>query len=391
MREMTWEQACSRRLREHALVEPSSGIEEVVGRLCGVHAQVMPAAEVALGMRVDGASRADVRGALWERRTLVKTFGPRGTVHLFPTDELPLWMSALDAAPKPSRSLPAELRLSETQREDVFEAIQISLTGAQLSVDELDKEIGERAGPWATELVMPAFQGMWPRWRILMEEAAHRGALCFGPNRGRNVTYTRPEDYQPVDGAEAFGEVALRYLRAYGPATPAEFARWFGTTPAGASELFASLGDRLEQVDMDGHKSWLPAEAEETEEDEEPEDTELSTVDGSNGGGVRLLPYFDPYSVGCYPRELLFPGRAFERALSRGQAGNVPVMLIDGVVAGIWHQRLTGSTVTVTVEPFGKLSPELRSDLAEQVLRLGEFLEAEPSIALGTVTAGKHA
>jgi len=383
MREMTWEQACSRRLREHALVEPSSGIEEVAGRLCGVHAQVMPAAEVALGIRVGGATRADVRVALWERRTLVKTFGPRGTVHLLPTDELPLWMSALDAAPKPNRSLPPELRLSEAQQEDVFEAIQISLTGAQLSVDELDKEIGERAGPWATELVMPAFQGMWPRWRILMGEAAHRGALCFGPNRGRNVTYTRPEDYQPIDGAEAFAEVALRYLRAYGPATPAEFARWFGTTPAGASDLFASLGDRLEKVEMGGHKSWMPTE--------ETEEAEPSTADGANGGGVRLLPYFDPYPVGCHPRELLFPGRAFERALSRGQAGNVPVMLIDGVVAGIWHQRLAGSKVTLTVEPFGKLSPTHRAELEEQAERLGEILEAEPSVAIGTVTAGKHA
>jgi len=381
MLEMTWEQACSRRLRQHALVEPASAVEEVAGRLCGVHAQVMPAAEVALGMRVSGATRLDVRAALWERRTLVKTFGPRGTVHLFPTDELPLWMSALDAAPKPTRSLPQELRLSEAQREEVFEAVEIALTGTQLTVEELDKEIGERAGPWATELVMPAFQGMWPRWRILMAEAATRGALCFGPNRGRNVTYTRPEDYRPVDGDEALAEVAVRYLRAYGPSTPAEFARWFGSTPKGASELFASLGDRLVEVKMDGIKAWLPAE-----------EADSSTVeDEAEADSVRLLPYFDPYTVGGYPRELLFPGRAFERALSRGQAGNVPVMLIEGVVAGIWHQRLASSKVRVTVEPFGKLSPAHRSELAEQVLRLSEILEAEPYIEIGTVTAGKHA
>jgi hypothetical protein len=299
-------------------------------------------------------------------------------VHLFPADELALWMSALDAAPQPNRSLPPELRLSDVQREEIFEAIETSLTGTELSVEELDKEIGERAGPWATELVMPAFQGMWPRWRILMAEAAHRGALCFGPNRGRNVTYTRPEDYQAVDGA--FEEVALRYLSSYGPATPAEFARWFGTTPKGASDLFASLGDRLVQVEMKGTKSWLPAE-----------EADPSTVDDDVVRGVRLLPYFDPYPVGCYPRELLFPGRAFERALSRGQAGNVPVVLIDGVVAGIWHQRLAGSKVTLTVESFGKFTAAQRAELDEQADRLGEILEAKPSVTMGTVTAGKHA
>ena len=53
--------------------------------------------------------------------------------------------------------------------------------------------------------------------------------------------------------------------------------------------------------------------------------------------GVRrsgLLPYFDAYAVGCHPRERLFPGAAAERALARGQAGNRPVLLVDGVVAG---------------------------------------------------------
>ena len=36
-----------------------------------------------------GATCADVRRALWEDRTLVKTFGPRGTVHLLRAADLP--------------------------------------------------------------------------------------------------------------------------------------------------------------------------------------------------------------------------------------------------------------------------------------------------------------
>ena len=41
---------------------------------------VLSAAELSIGRRVAGATRADVQRALWEDRTLVKTFGPRGTV-----------------------------------------------------------------------------------------------------------------------------------------------------------------------------------------------------------------------------------------------------------------------------------------------------------------------
>ena len=56
--------------------------------MAGVHAQVLSAAEISAAMRVDGATRDDVRRALWDDRTLVKTFGPRGTVHLLPAADL---------------------------------------------------------------------------------------------------------------------------------------------------------------------------------------------------------------------------------------------------------------------------------------------------------------
>uniref|UniRef100_UPI00403FFA72 DNA glycosylase AlkZ-like family protein n=1 Tax=Streptomyces sp. DG1A-41 TaxID=3125779 RepID=UPI00403FFA72 len=66
--------------------------------------------------------------------------------------------------------------------------------------------------------------------------------------------------------------------------------------------------------------------------------------------GVRLLPYFDAYIIAAQPRERLFPRAAFERALAGGQAGNYPVLLVDGVVAGVWHQRRQGRRTTVTVQ-----------------------------------------
>ena len=37
---------------------------------------------------IAGATRADIQRALWEDRTLVKTFGPRGAVHLLSSEGL---------------------------------------------------------------------------------------------------------------------------------------------------------------------------------------------------------------------------------------------------------------------------------------------------------------
>jgi hypothetical protein len=59
----------------------------------------MAAAELSIAARVDGAVRADVQAELWERRRLVKNWTLRGTIHLHPADELPLWMAARRVEP----------------------------------------------------------------------------------------------------------------------------------------------------------------------------------------------------------------------------------------------------------------------------------------------------
>ena len=107
-------------------------------------------------------------------------------------------------------------------------------------------------------------------------------------------------------------------------------------------------------------------------------------------GGLRLLPYFDCYAVGCHPRELVFPGVASSRALTNGQAGTVAVVLIDGVVSGVWHHKAAGRRVTITVEPFAPLSRRHRGDLETQVERVGRVLGKEPVPTIGTVSTGQH-
>jgi hypothetical protein len=67
---------------------------EVVRAVCGIHAQMMPAAELSAGVRLAEGTRQDVRLALWQERRLVKTYGLRGTVHRFASDDWPLWAAA---------------------------------------------------------------------------------------------------------------------------------------------------------------------------------------------------------------------------------------------------------------------------------------------------------
>jgi hypothetical protein len=67
------------------------------------------------------------------------------------------------------------------------------------------------------------------------------------------------------------------------------------------------------------------------------------------------------------------------------------VLLVDGVVAGVWHQRRRGGRTTVAVEPWEGLTAQRERELAEQVERVGEILEARAELVVGRVTAGPHA
>jgi hypothetical protein len=381
---LSWSGVTSRRMARHALTEPASdlGPADVAGVLCGAHAQVLSAAELSIGRRIAGATRADIQRALWEDRTLVKTFGPRGTVHLLPAADLPMWTGALSALPSSVPAHPEPVRFSADQAEEVVAAIGDALADTELTIDQLTEAIVDRTGPWAGEQTMEAFGGRWPRWRQLTSTAAHRGMLCFGPDRGRKVTYTNPHrwlpSFRPHDGQAALRTLVMRYLYAYGPATPQHFARWLSIAPRRAVELFDELADELEYVELDGAPGW--------------------TLAGDTGTppqphrGTRLLGYFDAFVVAGQPRERLYPGAAATRGLTpAGQAGNYPVLLVDGVVGGVWHQRRSGRRLAITVEPLGELTATQRRQLDDEVELVGAVMEAEPTLTVGPVTVGPHA
>ena len=381
---LTWSAVTARRMARHALSEPASdlGPADIAGVMCGAHAQVMSAAEFSIGRRVAGATRSEVQRALWDDRTLVKTLGPRGTVHLLSTVDLPMWTGALSTLPMSTPRRPDPVRFTPEQADDVIAAIGDALMEEALTVDELTEAIAERTGRWAVERTMDAFQDKWPRWRQLTGVAAHRGVLCFGPNRDRHVTYTNPHrwlpGFQPAEGDAALRTLLARYLYAYGPATPRHFAQWLNVRPRDAADLFDEAAADLEQVELDGAPGWVVAG-----------DGEMPAEPHR---GIRLLPYFDAFVVAGQPRRLLYPGAAARRALSpSGQAGNYPVLLVDGVVGGVWHQRRSGGRLAVTVEPLHDLTAAQRRQLDEEVELLGAVMEAEPALTISTVTVGPHA
>jgi uncharacterized protein YcaQ len=379
MRSWSWDEVCRWRLARHYLSAPAPAarLVDMVRAVGGVQAQILSAAELAIGARVAGVTQQDVRAAIWERRALVKTYGPRGTLHLLPADELPLWMAAMQArAALGDTPWHEAAGLDPAQAAALLAAIDDALDGRSLPRAELAAEVARRAGAWAEQPLNSA-------WGELLAPAAFAGRLCFGPNQGSHVTFVRADQWiggwREVDPAAALREVCRRYLAAYGPATPAEFGHWFALKPDAARGVLESLGAAVEEVSFAGRRAWMLAA-----------DVNAPAPPAPETGVVRLLPQYDCYVLGCGPRERVVPPAVRARAATHGRgkfegATGLPVLLIDGVVAGLWERRPQGKRLTVRVEPLVPLTRTQEAQVGAEAARLAAFLDTPVDLALGAL------
>jgi len=146
--ELSWESVLAWRVARQGLAERAAADDwaAVVGRVCGLHAQVQASAELTLWARVDGLDAGTVAQALWIDRTLVRTWAMRGTLHLLPADELALWVGAQGVI-RPRYEMASWRKafgMSSAEAVAVLDAIRDALDGEPLTRDELADTVGER-------------------------------------------------------------------------------------------------------------------------------------------------------------------------------------------------------------------------------------------------------
>lgn len=195
--------------------------------------------------------------------------------------------------------------------------------------------------------------------------ACLRGLACFGPPRGAEATFVRPEkwlpDWHDLPAEKAELELLRRYLRAHGPATVRDFALWTYMTAADARDIWGRLEEELAPVSVSGRVGWghrddLPA-------------LQRAELDGPV---VRLLPYFDSL-LGLKDKSHLVDAAHYKRVY-RPQGWLSPVVLVDGRVVGVWSHERKGARLSVRVTPFHEVPPALRTRVREEAEDLGRFL-----------------
>lgn len=339
----------------------ATDVYAVVRSLVGVQAQDWRFAPLAIRARSSGLLAADVDRARDEERSIVWTWAMRGTLHLIAAQDV-AWMVGLlgpvFAAAGRRRRLALGLDDELCARALVTIRALLDEHGP-LTRAQLVRRLAEREVQIDPAVQAPAH---------LVAYAAMRGLICRGAPLGAEPTYVLLDSWlgTPIEAVEpdrALAELARRYLAAYGPAAPEDFAAWSGLGVRRARRGVELIAGELRGVSTVGGPAWMLAHA----------DADAPALPAAH---VALLGHFDPYLLGYRNRDLVLDPR-FARRIQAGGGFIKPVVLAGGRVVGTWRGQRRDRATAIEVDPFEELDADVQAGIEREHADVARFLAAE--------------
>jgi hypothetical protein len=333
-------------LRQHLLERTAMPAMAMVEHLIGLQAQENLPPYLSLAARLQRFDPADLSDHL-ERRAAVRMLVMRGTVHvLAPDDALALRPWAQPALDQQSRTNQNSRPAKHVPVDALVEEVSRVLADGPLPV----KALGQR--------LSDAFPGVPAA--ALAHAARERAPLVQVPPRGLwkrsgGVVYQTVERYLGRETTQVdVRELVRRYLRAFGPATPADMTTWSRVTRL--TQVFASMREELVEVSCeDGRRRYdVPGAPYATADVEAP---------------VRLLGTYDNLWLSHADRAHVVPDDVRQRWMG-SNGGVASTVFVDGFMAGLWRWR----DGHVQTELFRRLTRQQRRELDDETARVEHLL-----------------
>jgi hypothetical protein len=323
-----------------------------IEHLVGMQAQTPNAPYLGLWARLAGFQHDDLI-TLMENRSVVRIALMRGTIHLVTADD------CLGLRPLVQPVIERGMKGTFGRRLKGLKPQLVAAAGCKLV---------ERQ-PCTFSEIGVQLRKKWPKHEGAALANAVRALLPLVqiPPRGiwgssGQARYVTAETWlgKSMTSGIAVGEMVMRYLRAFGPATVKDMQAWSGLTRL--SEIVARLRPRLCTF--------------ENEEGQELFDLpDAPRPDPDTPGPPRFLPVFDNVLLGHADRRRIL--REEHRHALFGSGGLLlGTVLVDGFVGGTWKIKEHGDSATLTVETFGSLRMQERNLLEEEGTRLLSFAVA---------------
>jgi uncharacterized protein YcaQ len=322
---------------------PKGSLLRVARQLVALQAQIPSGPFLSLAARVEGVRPEDIERELLERKRLLRVWCLRLTLHVIATEDLPLLHAAVmrDGYEKVVSIMRRHDGLTRREIASAERAMLRELAEGPLTRSELRERI-------------PGFR-IRTFWGREIRCLAHKGLVVHAGRRGGEALFDLRERWAPrsdlgaMDAREARRELLLRYLAAYGSASPRDFAYWTGLRVRDVLPAFADARDLLREEDG----------------------LFFRKADGDVPRGAlpeRLLPRYDALVLGH---------RDKGRYLDAADAGKVfrpaavvePVVLARGRVAGVW-----GYDAPDRWQPFRPVGVAASARIKREAARLARVL-----------------
>jgi len=359
-------------LAKHHLLQkaPKKDLIHVVEDVCGLHAQAATTPYLSLWSRVENFNDSLLDEALYKSKSLVKTWVMRGTLHIIPSFDLPVYNRALKrmwfehhgrymrAPDWPSR---------EERRNVIYPRILEAL--AQESLKR--KDLNARMRSLLKDDSKP-YDRLFSGWGGILKETAYEGLTVHAQPCERESCFARLDKWLPdielneVDEKEAQKRLFLKYLHGYGPATQQDFVLWSGLMAGDAREAIENASDKIEDAEIEGVKGrfWLLKQDFKT----------LASTSLDKKISALLLPKFDSILLGHKDRTRIIRDE-YKKRVFKPKVGDIAAtMWVNGRVVGTWKAQKTKQTLSVMITPFEKIGKEDMKDIEKRAQELGSYM-----------------
>jgi len=366
--------------RQHLLERtPPDEAIAVIDDLMGLNAQGALNFQLSLWNRVSELSRDFLPQALFEERSLVRSWLMRDTVHIIPASRLKLYRAALK---RPLMNewnrwtIKTGKKESPEEWEPLYPLVLERLEKRPLTMNELLEEMG-----WSGQDDKRTLSR-------LVREMSLRGLLCHAASSGpwyhnTEHAFTRVDMWLPSsrevppEEREALTELVRRYLRSYGPATASDFSYWSGLRVRDAQPAFEAIADSTEEIYITGQRRKCLVLK---------EDINLLCSSHDLPPNVRLLPQFDALVMG-HKDKSRFMRPDDRKSIFLPRAGVAATILLDGRVEGVWKMRKKKKQWALELSPFRDLSEEEDEALGKEIEELRRFTGFEIVVDMKPVAA----
>ena len=317
---------------------------DVIDHLVGLQAQEPLEPYVGLWSRMDRFAPDELVG-LMESRTVVRTHLQRRTIHL---------ITAADCLALRSLFQPMLVQRMYGTLKRVLPGVDLDELAAAghphfhaepLRSADVARRVADRWPDVAVRDLGDALTSL-----VQLVQVPPRGMWGQGSAPAASTTIEawlgRAPDPSPADA----GELVLRYLRAYGPATSADVRSWTGLS--GLPAVLKALKPQLRTFRDERGRELLDVE-------------DGPLPDPDTPAPPRFLPAFDNAVLGYDDRTRIID--AEHRNLS---VAGARLLLVDGRVSATWSSSAEGITVT----PLRPLTPAEQAEVEEEGSALTEFL-----------------